>query len=156
MTEQISQTDLHILSILQKDASLSSAEIAEQINLSPSPCWRRINKLEQGGYIRKRVALLDPEKLNLGVIVFASVTLANNDEPSLEEFETIISSYDEVVECYTVTGTMDYLLKIVTRDIKHFEKFLRKHLLHMPLVREVHSNVAVTQIKYTTELPLRV
>lgn len=154
MTEPLSNIDLKILSLLQSDASLSSAEIAEKVNLSPSPCWRRISRLEKEGYIRKKVALLDPQKLNLGLVIFASVTLSKNDEQSLEQFEEVVASYPEVAECYTVTGAMDYFIKIVAKDMQHYEQFLRKRLLQMPLVREVSSNVAVTQIKYTTELPL--
>ena len=150
----LSQTDIKILTLLQRDASLTAAEIAEQVNLSVSPCWRRINRLEQEGYIEKKVALLNAEKLGLGLVIFSRISLAKNDETSLHDFETRVREYPEVVECYTVTGSADYFLKIVTRDIKHYDRFLRRHLIQIPLVRDVNSNVAVTQIKYTTELPL--
>ena len=150
----LSQTDVHILGLLQSDASLTAAQIAEQVNLSPSPCWRRINRLEKAGLIDKRVALLDPEKLGLGLVVFARIRLSKNDEASLEAFEDKVRDYAEVVECYTVTGSVDYFLKIITRDIKHYDRFLRRHLVQIPLVRDINSNVAVTCIKYSTELPL--
>ncbi len=150
----LSQTDIRILAMLQQDASLTAAEIAEQVNLSVSPCWRRINRLEQEGYIEKKVALLNAEKLGLGLVIFARISLTRNDEKSLHDFETRVRDYPEVVECYTVTGTADYFLKIITRDIKHYDRFLRRHLIQIPLVRDVSSNVAVTQIKYTTRLPL--
>ena len=150
----LSPTDLRILGLLQRDASLTAAEIAEQVNLSPSPCWRRINRLEQAGYIDRRVALLNGEKLGLDMVVFTRISLARNDERSLLEFERRVRLFPEVVECYTVTGSADYFLKIVTRDIKHYERFMRRQLLQIPEVRDVSSNVAVTQIKYTTDLPI--
>lgn len=148
------QTDLQILKILQRDASLSAQDVATQVNLSTTPCWRRINRLEQAGIIRGKVALLDAGKLGMQMVTFVSISLTRNDEDSLEAFEEQVQQFPEIVECYTVTGTMDYFLKIITRDIQHFESFLRKHLARLPLIRDLHSNVAVTQIKYTTELPL--
>ncbi len=146
--------DVNILKQLQKDASLTAQEIADKVNLSTSPCWRRINRLEQTGIIQKKVALLDSKKLGMQMVTFVSISLSRNDEDSLETFEEQVQQFPEIVECYTVTGTMDYFLKIITRDIQHFESFLRRHLAQLPLIREIHSNVAVTQIKYSTELPL--
>jgi Lrp/AsnC family transcriptional regulator len=150
----LSPIDIKILAILQRDASLTAAEIAAQVNLSASPCWRRINRLEKEGLITKKVALLDAEKLGLGLVVFARIRLSRNDEASLQSFEDSVRGFAEVVECYTVTGSADYFLKIITRDIKHYDRFLRRHLVQMSLVRDINSNVAVTQIKYSTELPL--
>ncbi len=150
----LSPIDIKILALLQQDASLTAAEVAEQVNLSASPCWRRINRLEQEGIIEKKVALLNAEKLGLGLVIFSRVRLAKNDESSLQEFEQRVREYPEVVECYTVTGSADYFLKIITRDIKHYDRFLRRKLIQIPLVRDVNSNVAVTRIKYTTGLPL--
>lgn len=153
MTE-FDSIDINILKQLQKDASLTAQEIAAKVNLSTSPCWRRINRLEQTGIIQKKVALLDSKKLGMQMVTFVSISLSRNDEDSLEKFEEQVQQFPEIVECYTVTGTMDYFLKIITRDIQHFENFLRRHLAQLPLIREIHSNVAVTQIKYSTELPL--
>ena len=146
--------NIKILALLQQDASLTAAEIGEQVNLSASPCWRRINRLEKEGLIEKRVALLNAEKLGLGLVIFARIRLSRNDEASLQGFEASVRGFAEVVECYTVTGSADYFLKIITRDIKHYDRFLRRHLLQAPQVRDINSNVAVTQIKYSTELPL--
>ena len=151
---ELSPIDIKILALLQQDASLTAAEIAEQVNLSPSPCWRRINRLEREGYIEKKVALLNAEKLGLGLVVFSRISLEKNDEKTLHDFEQRVRRFPEVIECYTVTGSADYFLKIVTRDIKHYDRFLRRHLIQIPLVRDVSSNVAVTQVKYTTGLPL--
>ena len=153
MTE-FDSIDINILKQLQKDASLTAQEVAGKVNLSTSPCWRRINRLEQTGIIQKKVALLDLKKLGMQMVTFVSISLSRNDEDSLEMFEEQVQQFPEIVECYTVTGTMDYFLKIITRDIQHFESFLRRHLAQLPLIREIHSNVAVTQIKYSTELPL--
>lgn len=150
----LSATDIKILTLLQQDASLTAAEIAEQVNLSVSPCWRRINRLEKEGVIEKEVALLSAEKLGMGLVIFARISLSQNDEASLHTFEERVRQFPEVVECYTVTGAADYFLKIITRDIKRYDQFLRRHLLQIPQVRDVNSNVAVTQVKYTTGLPL--
>ena len=150
----LSVIDIKILALLQQDASLTAAEIAEQVNLSVSPCWRRINRLEKEGVIEKKVALLNAEKLGMGLVIFARISLSQNDEASLHTFEERVRQFPEVVECYTVTGTADYFLKIITRDIKRYDQFLRRHLLQIPQVRDVNSNVAVTQVKYTTGLPL--
>jgi Lrp/AsnC family transcriptional regulator len=151
---KLSTIDLKILSLLQEDASLTAAEVAEKVNLSASPCWRRINRLESEGYIEKKVALLSAEKLGLDIVIFARISLARNDEHSLTEFEERVKNFPEVVECYTVTGSADYFLKIITRDIKHYDRFLRKQLIQIPLVGDVSSNVVVTRIKHTTGLPL--
>lgn len=152
--ENIDSIDINILKQLQKNADLTAQEIAGKVNLSTSPCWRRINRLEKAGIIQKKVALLDSQKLGMQMVTFVSISLSKNDEESLETFEEQVQQFPEIVECYTVTGTMDYFLKIITRDIQHFERFLRQHLAQLPLIREMHSNVAVTQIKYSTELPL--
>ena len=150
----VSETDRQILALLQKDANLSVAEIAEQVGLSQSPCWRRISRLEQEGVIRNRVALLDPSRLGLGVTIFVNVRLSAHQNQSLLDFEKAICAFPEVMECYTTTGTMDFLLKIMTRDIHSYETFFRDHLSQMAAVQEVHSSIAITQLKYTTQMPL--
>jgi Lrp/AsnC family transcriptional regulator len=147
-------TDRRILELVQRDGSLSSAAISERVGLSPSPCWRRIQRLEREGYIRGRVALLDAEKLGLAVVVFASVKLSAHGRQALPEFEQAIETCPEVMECYTVSGSVDFLLRVVTRDIHAYEVFLRDYLTQLPAVAEVHSRFAITQVKYTTELPL--
>ncbi len=154
MQESLSAIDLKLLALLQQDASLTAAELAEKVGLSQSPCWRRIHRLEQEGYINRRVAVLDAEKLGMDVVVFCTVTLSAHGRRSLEEFEQAVAELPEVIECYTMTGVMDYMLKIVTRDIRHYEKFVRTFLSQMPGIHEIHSNVAVTTIKNTTALPL--
>ena len=150
----LTDTDVRILQLLQQDASLSAASIAERIGLSQSPCWRRINRLEEAGLVKRRVAVLDAPKLGMQVTVFMTVNLSEHGRQSLAAFEEAVGDFPEVLECYTITGSMDYMLKIVTRDIQHFERFLRDHLSRLAGMREMHSYVAVTEIKCTTELPL--
>jgi Lrp/AsnC family transcriptional regulator len=151
---ELDRFDRRILGLLQRDCSLSVAEIAKQVGLSTSPCWRRIAQLEKAGVIRKRVAVLDHARLGMEVIAFVNVRLSQHGRENLEDFENTIREYPEVLECFTVTGDTDYLLKIVTRDIQHFEAFLRNSLMTLPMIRETHSTIAVTEIKDTTELPL--
>ena len=154
MTDKLAKQDVEILKLLQVDATVSTAAIAERINVSQSPCWRRINRLELSGVISKRVALLDRDALGIDIVVFATINLTATGRLNLEEFESEIARYPEVVECYTMTGIWDYLLKIVTRDIRHYETFARTALTTSPAIREIHSHMAVTEIKNTTELPL--
>lgn len=146
--------DIQILGLLQSDATLSTSAIAEQTNTSQSPCWRRINRLEEEGIIKRRVALLDREALGMDVVVFATVNLTSTGRQNLLEFEQEIVRHPEVMECYTMTGIWDYMLKIVTRSIRHYEDFVRNTLTTSPSIRELHSHMAVTEIKNTTELPL--
>lgn len=150
----IDRTDSAILDLLQRDCSLSSAAIAETLHLSQSPCWRRINRLQEQGYIRGRVALLDRDRLGMDVVVFATVNLTATGRQNLLSFEAEIVRYEEVLECYTMAGIWDYLLKIVTRDIRHYEQFVRETLSANPAVRELHSHMAVTEIKNSTALPI--
>lgn len=150
----LSKQDVEILKILQRDATTSTASIAEKINLSQSPCWRRINRLEEEGLIRQRVALLDRAGLGMDVVVFATINLTSTGRQNLLTFEQDIVRHPEVMECYTMTGIWDYMLKIVTRDIRHYEDFVRNTLTVSPAIRELHSHMAVTEIKNSTELPL--
>jgi Lrp/AsnC family transcriptional regulator len=154
MPVKIDQYERQILELLQRDATLSIEELSKRVGLSQSPCWRRIKRLEREGVIKSRVAVLDHLRLGMGVVVFVNVSLTLHGKGSLEEFENEIRKFPEVLECYTVTGVTDYLLKIVTRDIQHYETFVRNHLVAMPMIRELHSTIAVTEIKDTTELPL--
>ncbi len=154
MTLKLSKQDIGILTLLQQDATQSTASIAERVNLSQSPCWRRINRMEEEGLIRGRVALLDRANLGMDVIVFATINLTSTGRQNLMTFERDIVRHPEVIECYTMTGIWDYMLKIVTRDVRHYESFVRNTLTASPSIRELHSHLAVTEIKNTTELPL--
>lgn len=152
---ELSPQDTRILEMLQSNSDRSSAEIAEDLNMSQSPCWRRINRLEQEGIIARRVAVLNREKLGMDLVAFTTINLSKAGRRNMEKLENAVELLDEVVECYTMTGAWDYMLKIVVKDIRHYEQFVRNKLLELPMIGEVHSHLAVTEIKNTTELPLR-
>ena len=154
MQEKWGAQDVAIMSALQHDASLSTGALAERLNSSQSPIWRRINRLEEGGVVRRRVALLDRAALGMEIVVFATVNLTQTGRKNLLAFENEVEAYPEVVECYTMAGIWDYVLKIICKDVRHYEDFIRNTLLSGDLVREMHSHIAVTEIKNTTELPL--
>jgi len=154
MTDLLSKTDKKILDILQNDSDLTNMELAERVGLSTAPCWRRVKRMQDLGVISRRVMLVDPKKLELDIIVYASVKLSQHTEEALEIFENTIITYPEVTECYTISGSMDYMLRIITRDMHSYEEFLRKKLLKMNMVNEIHSRFTVTKVKYTTAIPL--
>ncbi|MDB3899269.1 Lrp/AsnC family transcriptional regulator [Luminiphilus sp.] len=154
MREKWGGQDVAIMSALQHDASLSTGALAERLNSSQSPIWRRINRLEEDGVVQRRVALLDRSALGMEIVVFATVNLTQTGRKNLLAFENEVEAYPEVVECYTMAGIWDYVLKIICKDVRHYEDFIRNTLLSGDLVREMHSHIAVTEIKNTTELPL--
>lgn len=154
MQNNLSPIDKRILGLLQHNADLSAADVAERVELSQSPCWRRIHRLQEEGLIERKVALLNPRKLGLSMTVFVNVKLSGHGRRNLAEFEEAIIGYSEVLECYSMAGGMDYMLKVVARDIAGYERFLRDHLLQKPHVQEAHSNIAMSEVKRTTELPL--
>lgn len=154
MLDSLSETDKKILVALQEDCSLTNADLAAKVGLSTAPCWRRIKRLEDMGIITNRVALVNPKKLDLDIVVYASVKLSSHTEESLEIFESTIILYPEVTECYTISGAMDYMIRVITRDMQTYEAFLRQKLLKLDMVNEIHSRFAVTKVKYTTAVPL--
>ncbi len=154
MPENLSETDKKILAELQSNCDLTNTELAARVGLSTAPCWRRVKRLEDMGIITRHVALLDPRMLDLDIMVYASVKLSSHTEEALEIFEHTISSYPEVTECYTISGSMDYMVRVITKDMQTYENFLRKKLLKMDMVNEVHSRFAVTKVKQTTAIPL--
>ncbi len=150
----IDELDRKILRALQQSADHSMAELGEKVGLSHTPCWRRIKRLESEGVIKGRVTLLDPAKLNLGVSVHAYLTIKSHDEQSLTAFESAVQEVDEIVECYSTTGDKDYLLKIAVNSVDHYERLLKRTLVHLPNVASVNSTFALKQVKYTTQLPI--
>lgn len=145
--------DLELLALIQSNDSLSIDEMAQRVGLSKTPCWRRIQKLEQEGYIRKRVALLDADKLNLGVSVFVQVKTNQHDADWLARFSQVVSDFPEVVEFYRMAGEYDYMMRVLVRDIRAYDHFY-KRLISATSLTDVTSNFAMEQIKWTTELPL--
>lgn len=154
MSVELDSVDLHILDLLQRDASLSIADIAEKVGLSSSPAWRRIERLKKAGVITKQVTLLDTEKLGLGFEVYASVKLQLPTRENLEKFETLVADWPEVVDCATVTGAVDYMLRVVTRDMHAYDDFLRDKMLASGLVSDVQSRIVIRVPKRTTAAPL--
>jgi Lrp/AsnC family transcriptional regulator len=150
----IDRLDLRLLDILQRHGALSAAEVASRVRQSTTTCWRRIQQLEQDGIIKARVALLDRNALGLDITIFVHVKLATTGRDALAEFEAAIRDRAEVLECYTLTGEWDFLLKIVTRSMKAYEAFYLDYLSRIPGVHSINSSVAVTVIKESTALPL--
>lgn len=148
------RTDLRILDLLQTDASRATADIAEAVGLSASPCWRRIALLEEQGVIRRRVAVLDRDKLGLGVSVIVHVRLTTHGRQSLTDFEERVRELPEVTHCFTVMGAIDFVLIVVTTDIRAYERFMRERLSQLPGVQAIESNIVMSAIKDTTALPL--
>jgi Lrp/AsnC family transcriptional regulator len=146
--------DRKILELLQADALTPVAEVANQVGLSTTPCWRRIQKLEEDGFIRKRVALLDRGKLNVGVTVFVAVKATRHSAAWLEEFRAILDSVPEVVEAYRLSGEIDYLLKIVVPSIAAYDA-VYKRLIELVEFADVSSSFAMEDMKFTTALPLK-
>lgn len=153
-TPELDRTDLRILDALQRDGALSAAELAERVGLAATTCWRRVRQLEESGVIRARVALLDRERVGLGVTVFAHVKLSAHGRDNLGRFDQAIRRHPEVLECYTLMGDWDFLLRIVARDIKAYEAFFLDHLSKIAGVQSVSSSIAMTVVKETTQLPL--
>lgn len=147
MQTELDVYDRKILALLQEDASLSSAQIAEQVGLSQSPCWRRIQRLKDEGVIRRQVALLDRKKIGLNTQIFAEVKLNAHGRSNLTEFTDSIRGFPEVLECYVLMGSVDFLLRIVTPDIEAYERFFFEKLSLVPGIQEVNSTVALSEIK---------
>ena len=145
--------DHKILTQMQADATLSVAEIAERVGLSTTPCWRRIQKLEKSGVIRKRVALLDRARLNIGMDVFVAVRINQHNIEWLEKFARSVAEFPEVVEFYRMSGEIDYLMRVVVPDIPAYDRFY-KRLIQQANISDVSSSFAMERIKYTTALPL--
>lgn len=146
-------TDRQILEILQRDATMPLAEIARRVGLSSTPCWRRIQKLEEAKVIRGRVAVLDSQKINAGVTVFVSIKTSQHNADWLGRFADIVNRIPEVVEFYRMSGEIDYLLRVVVPDIAAYDDFYKRLIADIDL-DDVSSSFSMEQIKYTTALPL--
>jgi Lrp/AsnC family transcriptional regulator len=146
--------DRKILAVLQEDASLSVAEISSRVGLSSTPCWKRIQRLEAEGVILKRVALLDPNKLGLGVTVFVSIETGDHSQAWLANFAEVVGAMPEVMEFYRMAGDVDYMLRVVVDSIQGYDAFYKRLIAQVPL-KNVTSRFAMENIKWTTALPIR-
>src|SRR5579863_8565930 len=156
---QMAEIDLdeasrRILAALQADGRQTLQDVAERAGLSPTPCWRRMKAMEEAGVIRGYVATLDREKLGLGLCVFAHVTLQRNAENTGANFEQAMRDCPEVLECYAVTGDADYIIKVVARDPKDYQRFLEAKIFRWPFVAQIRSSIALKEVKDVTALPL--
>jgi Lrp/AsnC family transcriptional regulator len=152
-TPMLDAMDIKILNILQEDSTLPVAEIGKKVGLSTTPCWRRIQKLEQDGVIEKRVALLNPKSVGAGVTVFVAITTNQHNSAWLERFHSVVESFPEIVEAYRMSGQVDYLLRVAVPDIASYDKFYKAFISKIDLT-DVSSSFAMEQIKFTTALPL--
>jgi len=150
----LDDTDLRLLKTVQENARLSNVDLAERVGLSASPCLRRMRQLEESGIIKGYMTLIDQNAVGLPVSVFISVTLKEQSERALDEFEGRIRALPEVMECYLMTGTADYLLRVVTADLAAYERFLKEHLTRIPAIASIQSSFALKQVSFRTALPL--
>lgn len=154
MSSDLDAIDRRILALIQRDAALSVADIADRVGLSSSPCWRRIKRMEEAGIITGRVTLLDTQKLGLDFEVLANVKLALPSKENLEAFELSVQDWPEVIDCMTVTGAVDYIIHVLTTDMHAYDSFLREKLLGSGLVSDVQSRIIIRVSKRTTAVPL--
>jgi Lrp/AsnC family transcriptional regulator len=154
VSHQLDRYERQILALLQEDATLTTGQIAEQIGLSVSPCWRRIDRLEREGFIVRRVTMVDRRKVGLNAQLFVQIKLNAHGRANLDEFAAAIRQFPEVLECHVLLGSVDFLLRVVAADIEAYERFFFNRLSQLPGVQEVNSTVALSQIKSTTSLPI--
>lgn len=145
--------DIKILQQLQKDASQSVHTISEHVGLSHTPCWRRIKRLQESGVISANVALVNAKKVGLGVVVFVTVKLNNHDDKLLAQFESAAVAMDEVMQCYIMSGDVDYLLRVVVQSIEQYEQTLKRKLVKLPGVSALNSSFALRELKNQHLLP---
>lgn len=145
---------MRILRELQQDGRLSVNELAERVGMSASPCWRRQKELEENGYIRRYAALLERRRLDLGLVCMLHVSLTRHEAGVVEAFEAQMKACREVMECYEMTGTSDYIVKVMVKDMDAYHDLLHNVLLKLPGVSQLNTSVALREVKYETALPL--
>ncbi|TAK88600.1 MAG: Lrp/AsnC family transcriptional regulator [Betaproteobacteria bacterium] len=150
----LDSTDRKILSELQADGRLSNQELAERVALSPSPCLRRVRALERAGVIRRYAAVLDPAQIGLGLLAYVTVKLEKRGKMPVDQFTRAVESWPEVIACYSMTGDMDYLMRVQVEDLEHYSRFVMDKLLKQPGVIDIRTNFVLERVKETTALPL--
>ncbi len=151
---ELDKHDLLILQALQKNSAINTQELADLVNLSKTPCWRRVRKLEQAGYIKKYVALLDHKLLELSVMAYVQVSMNNHDLNTLRVFDEFVEQSPYILDCNSTAGNFDYVMKVIARDTEELENFLMRDLLNVGVVQSTNTNLILRQKKSTTELPL--
>ncbi|MFC6671203.1 Lrp/AsnC family transcriptional regulator [Marinobacterium aestuariivivens] len=151
---RLDKTDRRMLRELQRNGRISNQELAERTSLSPAPCWRRLKKLEESGVIDRYVALLDGRKLGMRTMAFIQLSLLDHSDGNIAAIDTFVEESPEIVECYAITGTEDFLLRVVVEDVEALERFMMQKLLKLKGVKSTNSSLVLRQKKYTTELPI--
>ena len=152
---ELDRIDMNILKELQTDASITNADLAKRVGLSPSPCLTRVRAFRESGLIKRQVCLLEPKLLGLNLSVFIQVSLDNQSEGMLEIFQTAINTCKEVLECYLMTGDSDYFLRVIVADIDELRDFILNRLTTIKGVSNIRSSIALKQIKYETAIPIK-
>jgi DNA-binding Lrp family transcriptional regulator len=156
MTKALDRVDQRMLEELQADARISNQDLAKRVGLSTAPCWRRLRRLEEEGFIASYATLLNPSAIGLSILAYAQVTLENHHPESVRQFDELIARRPEVLECHSMSGTNDYLLRIVAASIEDYEHFLSTYVLQTKAVRSVNTSFVLRTKKFTTRLPLQV
>ena len=151
---KLDKQDIAILKVLQQDAAIPTTDLAERVGLSQSPCWRRVNQLEEAGVIQSRVARLARKKLGLEVLVVVNDKLASHGWQSLPKFKQRVVSFPEVLQCFLVMGDIDFILLVATRSVEEYNSFVQGKLAQIPGVQSIDSRIVIEETKNTTELPL--
>ena len=146
--------DCRLLHYVQSNAKIANTELADHLGLSPSPCLRRVKTLEKNGVIKRYVGIIDPVLVGLPISVFITVRLRNQGRDALEEFASYISKYEEVMECYLMTGSSDYLLRVIMPDMESYEQFLFDKITTIPCVDNIESSFSLKRVIYRTEMPI--
>jgi Lrp/AsnC family transcriptional regulator len=156
MPQELDAIDLKILALMQQDASMSTAELAEKVGVSQSPCWRRIQRLREEGFIKSTVALVDRVKLGLHMQIFAQVKMSRLSDGERAEFIRAVDNVPEILECYTIFGEMDVLMKVLAPDVMWYQEFIFSTIMKLPGVQDVRSIVTLAEMKNATAIPLKV
>lgn len=143
-----------ILKILQRNGRASTQELSDAIGLSPSPCWRRVKRLEDDGYIVRYAAILDGKKLGLEALAYVHVSLMDHSETSVETFQSFVETNEQVIECASITGDFDFVLKVAARDPEDLERFIMRGILRLGVVRNTNTNFILRQSKIAAALPI--
>ena len=151
---EIDHHDRNILRVLQTDGKIGNQELAEKVNLSNSPCWRRVKKLEEAKVIDGYVAMLNPKRLDLSAMAYVHIALLDHTQQTIEMLDDFVALQEQIVECSSITGPNDYVLKIIEKDTESLERFIMQKLLRLGIVRASTTNLILRQKKYTTALPL--
>jgi len=150
----VDRYDAAILKALQREGRLSNRELAERVGLSAAPCWRRVKRLEEEGYIQDYIALVNPKKIDLQVFAFLEISLDNHHPETLQAFDEVVQTSPEILECHSVSGQCDYLLKVIARDMEAYEDFLSGRLLQAKGIRSANTLFSLKQSKMTRVLPI--